>query len=476
MINEEKSDKIVDYSASDINAGDLGTVIMLDENTFVAAEYNWVEDTVRGSTFKFNKYTKVDPSDVADKVVLTYASIYGDEQIKRDIKEFNNSQSKYRINIVDYSEESDPCAKISADIAAGNLPDIYELYDSVGNTSLDQMIAKGLLEDMSPYIEKDADVNLDDLVPAVKNAISKDGKVYVISPTFSLYTLVGRASEVGKEPGWTFDEMKTYLDTKKDVQLFYSNNKTDILKQFMDGCGNEFIDWENGKCNFDSQEFKDILEIANRGQNEEFSYDEDAPSEPKMIMEGKRVFVEGTIYPDDINRMDKVFKGDYCIKGYPGSEKCGSKIYMGNMLAISSKCENKDVAWEFVKKYITEEYQGKNYSNMWGVPTRKDVLEVYLEARKATKETKDKYGNDVIPINGSYGWEDLQMTREPDTDENINRFKDALEHADGLWSTDKEISDIVAEEAKAYFAGDKSLDEVVNLIQNRVNTYINENK
>ena len=476
MINDEKSEKIVDYSASDINSGDLGTIIMLDENTFIAAEYTWAEDSIKGSTFKLNKYTKVDPSDVADRVVLTYASIYGNEQVKRDIKDFNNSQSKYRINIVDYSEENDPYAKLSADIAAGNLPDIYELYDRIGDISLEQMISKGLIEDMAPYIEKDSDTNLDDLVPAVKNAISKDGKVYVLSPCFSLYTLVGRASEVGKEPGWNFDEMKKYLDTKKDVQLFYSNNKTDILRAFMEGCGNEFIDWENGKCNFDSQDFKEILEIANRGTNEEFNYDEDAPSEPKMIMDGKRAFVDGIISPDDMNRMDKVFKGDYCIKGYPGSKKSGSSIYLDNMLAISSKCENKDAAWEFVKRYLTEDYQGKNYRNMWGLPTRKDVLEVYFESRKATKETKDKYGNDIIPLNGSYGWEDLQLKMEPDTDETINTFKDALEHADGLWTTDKAINDIVAEEAKAFFAGDKSLDEVVNLIQNRVNTYINENK
>lgn len=43
-------------------------------------------------------------------------------------------------------------------------------------------------------------------------------------------------------------------------------------------------------------------------------------------------------------------------------------------------------------------------------------------------------------------------------------------------SIDKEILDIVTEVAGAYFAGDKSLDETVQLIQNRVTLYVNEQK
>ena len=40
---------------------------------------------------------------------------------------------------------------------------------------------------------------------------------------------------------------------------------------------------------------------------------------------------------------------------------------------------------------------------------------------------------------------------------------------------DDAIADIVMEEAEPYFAGDKDLDTVVEIIQNRVQLYLDEN-
>ena len=40
----------------------------------------------------------------------------------------------------------------------------------------------------------------------------------------------------------------------------------------------------------------------------------------------------------------------------------------------------------------------------------------------------------------------------------------------------KKWFEIITDQAGAYFSGDKSLDETVKLIQDRVNLYINENR
>jgi multiple sugar transport system substrate-binding protein len=39
---------------------------------------------------------------------------------------------------------------------------------------------------------------------------------------------------------------------------------------------------------------------------------------------------------------------------------------------------------------------------------------------------------------------------------------------------DQTIADMVTEEAAAFFAGDKSAEDTARIIQNRVNTYVNE--
>ena len=45
---------------------------------------------------------------------------------------------------------------------------------------------------------------------------------------------------------------------------------------------------------------------------------------------------------------------------------------------------------------------------------------------------------------------------------------------DSFGYADSNLSDIVAEEAGAYFAGDRTIERTVELIQNRVYLYVNE--
>lgn len=101
---------------------------------------------------------------------------------------------------------------------------------------------------------------------------------------------------------------------------------------------------------------------------------------------------------------------------------------------------------------------------------------VKCEALQATKKTKDKYGNKISPKDDTFGLGNLVIEEKPYTDYDISTYTKAVENASGLWSSDYKVEDIIVEEAEAYFAGDKTVDEVVKIIENRVNTYINENR
>lgn len=61
------------------------------------------------------------------------------------------------------------------------------------------------------------------------------------------------------------------------------------------------------------------------------------------------------------------------------------------------------------------------------------------------------------------------------TDADIQEFKDYINGITNVsTNSDSAILDIVMEEAAAFFAGDKTEDEVAGLIQNRVNIYLSE--
>ena len=471
---DESSTKIVEFDASNINTDNCTGIYMIDSKTFIADESEYLDDACEEGTFTFKKYSNENVVDESGKTIITYAVLYADPDLKDDVIEFNKSQSDYTVKIVDYGEEADPDAKISADIAAGNFADIYDLKDGLGDVSMNQAIEKGLFEDLTPYIEKDADVSLDDLIPSVKDAIDMDGKCYFLPASFAIYALVSRESDMGSELQWTCDELIDYCNSKPDSRLFYSGKKTDALYGLLDGCGNEFIDWESGECNFNNQDFKNILELANKGSDKELEDLDDYETE--SYRDGTIMFCEGSLELDSLSEINALYEGDYGIKGYPSSDNTGITIALKRMAAISSQSKNKEAAWEFVRRYITEDYQGEHYPSFWGNPTRQDVYDVKCEALQATKKTKDKYGNKIIPKDGEFGLGDLVIEEKPYSDEDISTYTTAVENASGLWSNDRKVEDIIVEEAEAYFAGDKSVDEVVEIIENRVNTYINENR
>ena len=70
----------------------------------------------------------------------------------------------------------------------------------------------------------------------------------------------------------------------------------------------------------------------------------------------------------------------------------------------------------------------------------------------------------------------MEIDTEPITEEDKENILYILEHSYRDTMEDSEIFWIILEETGPYFAGDKSLDEVVKLIQNRCSLYLDEYK
>jgi hypothetical protein len=69
---------------------------------------------------------------------------------------------------------------------------------------------------------------------------------------------------------------------------------------------------------------------------------------------------------------------------------------------------------------------------------------------------------------------DTEYTLDPLTQAQLDEFKDYINGAAISGNYDSDIMNIITEEASAYFAGDKSAEEVTKLIQNRVSIYLGE--
>lgn len=468
-IEGKKSTKIIDYVASNISSDNSYNIIPIAKDQLLGTEWEDSGDSVKT---KFVLYKKVDPSTIADKTTITFGAMWIDDSVKKAAIEFNKQSKEYQIEFKDYSNEEDPETKFNADIVAGNVPDII----SLSNLPIEQYAAKGLLEDLTPYFDKDSDIKAGDIIPSVAEAMKIDNKFYYIAPSFGISTLIASSKDVGTESGWTFEDLKALLEEKGDgVRPFYSENKSEMLYSFL-SCGiNDYIDWNTGECSFDSQDFKDILEICNKGTDEETEYSEDSPSEPSLIREGKVLFSAGWLDMESVQLYEKMFEGDITFIGYPNKDKEGSYFNFDNPLGIYSKSDVKDGAWEFIKSLMTKEYQGKS-GNLYNNPTRQDCFDMLIKAKTTTKAYTDELGQEITPLESSWGWDDLEVEIKPLNEKEENLYKDLVNNTKKAGGYNSALMDIITEEAKPYFAGEKSLDETVDIIQNRVKTYVNENR
>ena len=242
-----------------------------------------------------------------------------------------------------------------------------------------------------------------------------------------------------------------------------------------------FIDWGSQSCNFNNQEFKDMLEFISRFP-EEYEWKEDDLSEPSKIQKGYVLLSNASIYNfNEIQVYNAMFGGDINCIGFPTADgSAGSVIQPDAVYAISVKSGVKDAAWSFLEFYLDSPR-----TDIWGFPTDKTKLEKMAAEAVKVEYVTDAEGKPLLDENGepiaangvssmSYqdGW---SYTYHQATQEEVDTVMGVIEEAKPATSVDTEIQNIILEEAAPFFKGQKTVDEVAGIIQNRVQTYVNEN-
>jgi ABC-type glycerol-3-phosphate transport system substrate-binding protein len=135
---------------------------------------------------------------------------------------------------------------------------------------------------------------------------------------------------------------------------------------------------------------------------------------------------------------------------------------MNTLLAISSTTGSKDASWDFVKSFLSEDAQ-KQVAGNYQIP----VLTSAFEDQIKSAMNPDVNGNGMV-IYDKMG----QVT--PMTADAAQAYRDLVNGLNTLASYDQEIVNIVLEEVPEYFDGQKTDKEVAAVIQNRVQTLVNE--
>lgn len=394
------------------------------------------------------------------KIIRICSFLAAEDDLQSRIVSFNKNSAEYAAELTEYSDVDyfDAVTRLNLDITTANAPDILVITSPKSYTY--SYMDKGLFADLYEFIDSDPDLKREDFLDSVLKAGEKNGKLFSFAPEFYINTVVGKTSLVGDKQGRTVEEFIELVDAYPDKKIMEGNGtKGGALLMLALYDYGRYVDQSTGECSFDSEDFIKLLEFCNRFPYEVDGYDAD------NIRDGTSLFSSfysvSNFY--DIHSLEYYAFGEpVTFMGFPGVAGNGSVIQKETEYAIISGSANKEGAWEFLKYFLSEEYQDGIALKGESFPIRLSSLE--LAAEEAKKGTYDSITGEYIePVGGV------------NTDEDNQRVYDLFGSATGSVDIDSRIYEIISVEADAYFSGQKSAQEAAAVIQNRISNYLAEN-
>ena len=386
---------------------------------------------------------------------------------------FNQSQTEYFLTIESMGEGEDYedyVQRTAVDIAAGRGPDL------IGEAALSSplaMIRQGVLEDLTPYLEKSG-MQWSDLYPAAYSGFSYEGGVYGMA--YELYPmtvylredLAEDMDEKNIQGFLKLLERKPRVGETFNKDLFYTPAKILLLLLGNSEDLQGLVDWDEYTCSFQDPLWAQILEASGRwGIQEGVSYSKTLAAtclgyDLKSYTAADGAYRDAGMVP----------------VGYPLREDMAVFASAEN-IGINALSAHKEGAWKFLEYCLGDEGQSKtDYFPADRKATQRlldEAREEALEKSRAAEELAEEYREQGL----------FEPEQQPDvfrdgkgyiiTQERIGEIEDMLEECRSMPLRNQTVMDIVLEESGAYWSGDKTPQEVTDIIENRVQLYLDEN-
>ncbi len=456
-LSEETSEKLADWLNSGIDGKDCMSVCAWGDRLLCLSGNGSGKEGQR--TLK-----KLVPGKKKEKEVLTFG-IYGvRDQMLEAVSAFNQKNETVQLQIRDYSEAEDAKLQLQLDIAKGECPDILDISIMNGN----DLIKKGILTDLYPLMEEDPQMQPEMFLETVRNLMEYDGKLYVLPEYVCLQALVldktlleeKEISEtVSMQQGLSLSAIEKLWEKHPQKMIFLNQTyQTGFLWQILRAGRVERFFAAAEK----EDEFSRLLAFSKKLPSMENRISVHGTEEQYQEIKKGNVLFYPVMMSDPLSTIKECRylygEDQYVFTGYPGTE--GSGVYLSvdgsgiPCFGISVSCPDKEAAWQFVRSFLTEEAQ----EDTFGIPVRKEAFEKMLD-RTA-----------IFP--GISGKKETSLTEKEK--EQVRQLVNSAEYLHLPEHIQAELQQIVLEDAMGYFAGEKTLEETVEVIKSRVNLLVHE--
>ena len=458
------------------------------------------QETVNGIENDLIVLSKNAAGEVSQKKVLRLAVMNLYPFTSKMVSRFNRSNPDYRIEVTDYSQYNNYSSanedernaginRLQTEIIAGDMPDILD----ISLLSADRLGSKGLVEDLYPYMDADPELNRSDLLEHVIQAFEENGMLYQTVGNFYILTTAGLSRVVGDHIGWTMDEFQDAMSRLQaenpNCTVFERYTTQDLALTFLLYLELEnYVDWSSGECGFQSDGFIKLLEFV-KSFPTVYSWEtdggaDDYDTDTRLLMGLQLMKQCNFACFEDLQVNTAGLGGEPCtFVGYPTENGVGSMFaQIGNSFAITSSCADKDAAWQFIRQFFLPEYQEQFLGEVF--PTNRSVYEKMKSEATTTKYQRNPDGSFMLNEEGKRIEEDLGSMQvngvtvpyRTASEEDVARVEEIINATTNILHTDDSLKRIIIDGALPYFADQRSVDEVVKLIQSKAMLYVNEQR
>ena len=310
------------------------------------------------------------------------------------------------------------------------------------------------------------EIDTSELFGNVVELAKDDGKLYQVPLSISLNGILTRSSYVeGLGSGFTYDTYEDFVkgpcngnDPVQDTQCnFFINCLDPMYEGFVSG---NSVDLNNSSV-------KDLADYT-----KEHISDSMAPEFYYYYVES----IEGGIHDGGltfhllIDRYSMAGLDDLTLMGLPSYDGRGPGVSFTSSIAVSAKTKAKDACIEFINLLLSEDVQSMSAVKESYTPVNISAFEKTANEKIEDFNKAELLNVKLIKINGI----DPEATPELIDPSVVDNYKDMVLSCASVSTMDSAVKIIVYEEMPAYFTDQKSFEEVIKIINNRADTYVNE--
>lgn len=428
----------------------------------------------------------------SNKNKITIYSLYKNSNLEQAAKKYEakhpNIEVEYETpmdsELPENITKDDLIKTLNTEIMAGKGPDIIDFSE----LPLENYMSKGLLEDISSVID---DSNKEDLFINIIDFNNSSKKLYVVPTNFNLPIILNSTNKNIQSLVDLSNNIKSIKE--EDFQDIIAPIKADeVIYYFARSCLDSLL---NDDKSLNKKELKEFLVNVktiydeSKSVHSEFSLENHKKYEKIFKDSGKDGYLGEWLYYSSVylTGCEEAFlenspainisyigdaqdfrvmysnKKDYTkFSAWKGMGN--NKVEGRSLIGLSSKSKNKEIAQDFIKELLTEEYQEKDLT---GIPINKNALKNKLNGLK--EELDENFEGTFTDAVGNV----TKLKETPLKDENINEIMSLIEEYNG-WSLPNEVINKVIDEMVDYVEGKASIEDTITNIEKKLKVYLSE--